>query len=144
MHILKLITIFIVCVFALQDNIYASTLKDDEKKSFFQICNFNNVDEILNNSNTKFISAELENIEDENLKKALYIYIFFRDKQKMPFQLIDIIGMNNIKNIPSFKLNTISYAINNNVPDAEFKALIKQYSASQDFKLQVLKKVPVL
>ncbi len=129
----------IICFFVIRNSILSLASDVGKEKSFFQICGFGEIDKILDDSNTKFIPLEFENIEDESLKKALYIYIFFRDKQPMPFQLIDIIGINNIKNIPSFKLNAISYAINKDISDDEFRDMIKQYSSSKEFKLNVLK-----
>ena len=102
---------------------------------FFDICNFSredfqNVATLMKFSNSKNISSKIEDIQDENLQKAIYLALFYRDSFSasftMPVEAIDIIGFENVSNINNFKMKIANYMFEKQYSAREIEKTIRQ------------------
>ena len=117
------------------------------RASFFSNCGVNdrdiqNITYILKNSNSNFISSKIEDITNDEFKKALYLYLFYRDFGKnrfsIPMEAIDVIGFENFEKINRFKLQTINYLIHNDIDFIELKKRVEKLNLTDNEKLRFL------
>ena len=101
--------------------------------SFFSNCgvsekDIQNINYIIKNSNSNFISSKIEDIKNDDFKKALYLYLFYRDfgrtRYSIPIEAVDIIGFENIEKVNRFKLDVINYLMHNDVDFILFHLMI--------------------
>jgi len=83
---------------------------------FFDVCNIpkddrKKIDYVIKNGNSKFIPRDIDEIDNETFKQALYLLSFYKDGSAFQEDMIDIIGLDVIKQVQRFKYYTINYIL---------------------------------
>ena len=86
------------------------------KADFFSTCNISKyerskIEYVLKNGNSKFIPMEIDDIENESFKQALYLLSFYKDGSNFPEDMFNIIGLDIIKKIKRFQAYSINYIL---------------------------------
>ena len=112
---LRTVCLILLFFFIAKQNAYAD---------FFSTCKIEgeerkNVEYVLRNSSNRFIPREIDDIKNETFKNALYLLSFYKEGAAFPEEIIDIIGLNNIKKVYRFKEYVINYVLKKNEGNEE-------------------------
>ena len=107
-YLMFLRTLFIFYIFI--------SINKISKADFFSTCNISKyerskIEYVLKNGNSKFIPMEIDDIENEIFKQALYLLSFYKDGSNFPEDMFNIIGLDIIKKIKRFQIYSINYIL---------------------------------
>ena len=104
---------FVILVYFLT---FSGTLYAD----FFSTCGINqravqNINYVMQNSSGKFIPREINDVDNKTFRQALYLLSFYQIGETLPEELLDVVGLKVIKQVPRFRQYAINYFLKKNV-----------------------------
>ena len=127
--------------------IYFSVFTSTSFADFLSICGLSskdikNVDYVLKNSNSNFIPHQIDEINNDTFQQALYLLSFYKDGKAavLPDDMIDIIGVDVVRQISDFKYRAIEYLLKtSHYNEDKFRKIINDFNLGTDDFLFILK-----
>ena len=107
---------------------YSLSKNYEPNDTFVNICNISKddlqrVDFVIKNSNNRYMPSAIEDIENQTLKQAVYLFIFHRDNNGyfLPDGAIEAVGYNTVRKSKSLSVPFLNYLLKQQIPFSNFK-----------------------
>ena len=111
---------------------YSVSTDYDPNDIFLNICNISNddlenVNFVLKNSNDRYIQSAIEDIENQTLKQAVYLLIFYRHNNGyyLPNGAVEAVGYDTIKQVSSLSVPFLNYLLKQQTHFSGLKEIIE-------------------
>ena len=112
---------------------------------FLNTCNISNddlknVNFVIRNSNDRYIQSAIEDIENQALKRAVYLLIFYRHNNGhyLPNGAVEAVGYNTIKKVKSLSVPFLNYLLKQNIPFVNLQEEIENHRITNIQKKNLL------
>ena len=112
---------------------------------FLNTCNISNddlknVNFVIRNSNDRYIQSAIEDIENQALKRAVYLLIFYRHNNGhyLPNGAVEAVGYNTMKKVKSLSVPFLNYLLKQNIPFVNLQEEIENHRITNIQKKNLL------
>ena len=129
--------IFIIYSFFFVTNFFFSQTEKALAEDFLTSCgltknDIKNLHFVLDNGNSMFIPYEIDEINNETFKQALYLTAFQKNTSKMPKEMVNIIGIDAIKTSHHFRPYALNYILRQKLSEEDLQKQLKELKLSYD------------
>ena len=114
--------------------LYSVSVKHESNDVFLNMCNISNNDLqitnfVIKNSNDRYIQSSIEDIENQTLKQAVYLLIFYRHNNGyfLTNGAVEAVGYNTIMLVKSLSVPFLNYLLKQQMPFSNFKEALKPH-----------------